>query len=253
MKKIILSSLLASLMTLPLSADFIRIEGAIGMWDADPSGTMSYNNAPKFDLQDTTGYSSENITYAWFFIKHPVPILPNVRLEYNNLGYSGTSKQGFEWAGENIGVGAHSELDLTQYDAILYYNVFDNLAWITVDLGLDVKFIQSSFDIDDPSDGYTYRGSDDLILPMLYGRTRFEIPKTNIGLEGDVKWIGYTDNDAYDIRIKVDYTFDIFAVKPMIEVGYRAFSLQVDAADFDINANANIDSAGIYYGIGLRY
>jgi outer membrane protein len=253
MRKILLSSALFSLLSLSLHADFIRVEGAVGMWNADPSGSMSYKNNPEFNLIDTLGYDSETITYGWVLIKHPVPVLPNVRLEYSDLSYSGKSKIGYTWENDTVGVGASSTLDLKQYDAILYYNLLDNTLWATADVGMDIKYVKSSFDISDPSDNYTFSGSDTIVLPMLYGRLRAEIPMTGVGLESDLKWIGYGTTDAYDFRIKADYTFDSFVLEPMVEIGYRTYMMEIDGEDYDIEANADIDFSGLYFGVGFRY
>ncbi len=253
MKKILLSTLLLSFLSMSLYADLFRIEGAIGSWSADPSGNMSYENSVTFDLQETLSYDSENITYAWILFKHPLPIVPNVRLEYSDLSYFGKSKKGFSWEGNIMGVGASTALDLKQYDAILYYNILDNTLWATVDVGLDAKFIKSSFDISDPSDGYSFSGSDSIVLPMLYGRVRAEIPMTGLGLEADIKWIGYGIADAYDIRIKADYTFDAFIVEPTVEIGYRTLVIDVESEDYDIDANMDADFSGLYLGVGFRY
>ena len=131
MKKIFLFTMLVSLNALWLQADMFRIEGAVGAWKADPGGSMNYNKSATFDLQKTLSYESKTITYAWLLFKHPVPALPNLRLEYNDLGYAGTSKRGYIWEGKSVGVGAKSALSLKQYDAILYYNILDNTFWTT--------------------------------------------------------------------------------------------------------------------------
>ncbi len=253
MKKILLSTLMVSLCSLWLYADLFRIEGAAGAWKADPSGSMNYKNSASFDLQKTLSYSSETITYAWILVKHPIPALPNLRLEYNDLGYSGVSQKGYTWEGTTVGVGAKSTLSLKQYDAILYYNILDNTFWATLDLGLDAKFIKSAFDINDPSDSYRYSASDNVVLPMLYGRLRAELPLTDIGVEADVKWIGYGSVDAYEIRIKADYTFDTFLIEPMIELGYRTLVVNIDSGDYDIDGSLDADFSGLYLGVGIRY
>ncbi|MEA2110442.1 MAG: TIGR04219 family outer membrane beta-barrel protein [Campylobacterota bacterium] len=253
MQKILLSTAAISLLLTSLSADMIRIEGAVGSWNAEPSGTMNYEGSQKFSLDDTLGYDTENITYAWLLFKHPIPIIPNLRLEYNNLGYSGISNDAFSWEGEDIGVGSTSSLDLTHYDAILYYNILDNTAWTTVDLGLGTKYIDGAFDISDPSDGYTYSSNDSIILPMIYARGRVEVPMTGLGLEADIKWIGYGGANAYDFRVKADYTLDIFIVEPLLEIGYRTLSLNIDAEDLDMNADTDIEFSGLYFGVGVQF
>ncbi len=253
MKKMLLLMMLISLSSLSLQADLFRIEGAAGAWNAEPTGTMNYKSSATFDLQETLSYDSETITYAWLLIKHPLPVLPNVRLEYSDLSYSGVSQKGYTWEGTTVGVGAQSTLELKQYDAILYYNILDNTFWATLDLGLDAKFIRASFDINDPGDNYTYSASDNVVLPMLYGRVRTEIPLTDIGVEADMKWIGYGSVDAYEIRIKADYTFDAFIVEPMVELGYRTLVVDIDSSDYDIDGNLDADFSGLYVGVGIRY
>ncbi len=253
MKNLLVCAMFVSLSSLSLNADLFRIEGAVGAWKAEPTGDMNYKKSATFDLQKTLSYESENITYAWFLIKHPVPMLPNIRLEYNDLGYSGVSQQGYTWEGTTVGVGAQSVLSLKQYDAIVYYNLLDNTFWATVDIGLDAKFIKASFDINDPGDNYTYRASDNVVLPMLYGRVRAEVPLTNIGVEADIKWIGYGSADAYEIRMKADYTFDAFILEPMLEIGYRTLVLNIDSSDYDIDGSLDADFSGLYVGVGIRY
>ncbi len=253
MKKLFISTVIVLLCSLSLYADLFRMEGAVGAWKAEPSGSMSYKDSVAFDLQETLSYDSETITYAWLLFKHPLPVLPNVRLEYSDLSYSGVSKKGYTWEGTTVGVGAQSTLSLKQYDAVIYYNILDNTFWATLDLGLDAKFIKASFDINDPSDNYTYRASDNIVLPMLYGRVRAEIPLTDIGVEADMKWIGYGSVDAYEIRIKADYTFDAFIVEPMVELGYRTLVVNIDSSDYDIDGQLDADFSGLYVGVGIRY
>ncbi len=253
MKKFLVLTILVILSSLSLHADLLRIEGAAGAWKAEPSGEMNYKKSARFDLQETLAYNSDTITYAWILVKHPIPVLPNLRLEYDNLDYSGVSKKGYTWEGTTVGVGAKSTLSLKQYDAIMYYNVLDNTFWATLDLGLDAKFIKASFDINDPGDNYAYSASDNIVLPMLYGRVRAEVPLTNIGVEADMKWIGYGSVDAYEIRIKADYTFDAFIVEPMVELGYRTLVVNIDSSDYDIDGSLDADFSGFYMGVGIRY
>ncbi|HEY9203198.1 MAG TPA: TIGR04219 family outer membrane beta-barrel protein, partial [Sulfurimonas sp.] len=142
--------------------------------------------------------------------------------------------------------------DMKQYDIIPYYNILDNTAWITLDLGLDIKIVDASYTAA-PSAPFTgYSDSVTFALPLLYVRTRVEIPATNIGLEADVKYVTTGDSTVYDVRAKVDYTLDFIpVVQPALEVGYRVQKLDIDESGVD--AKLDIDFSGIYAGLMLRF
>ena len=54
----------------------------------------------------------------------------------------------------------------------------------------------------------------------------------------------------YDVRAKVDYTFDITPIiQPAIEVGYRVQQITVDDGENQVDLNY----AGVYAGLMLRF
>ncbi len=258
MKKLLTAAALTAMMGTAAQADFLRVEMGGGIWSSDPDGTLVYKQDTGTDtplnLGDGLGYDKESLPYLWLNIKHPVPILPNVRLEYVDVDFEGTSTQSVTWDGITYGANTYTHLQLTQYDAILYYNLLDNTAWMTLDLGLDVKFVDTSYDIQDPTGTVTaYSESESLVIPLLYARTRVEIPATNFGLEADLKYIGNGDSQFYDFRAKVDYTLDFVpVVQPAIEVGYRVQKFKIDEKDAD-DVIADIDFSGMYVGLMLRF
>ena len=177
--------------------------------------------------------------------------MPNLRLEYVSIEDSGVASGQFK---DFTITSASTALsyEMKQYDIIPYYNILDNTAWITLDLGLDIKIIDASY-IAAPSGLFTgYSDSVTFALPLLYARGRVEIPATNIGLEADVKYITTGDSTAYDVRAKVDYTLDITPlIQPALEVGYRIQKLDIDESGAD--AKLDIDYSGFYVGAMLRF
>jgi len=152
--------------------------------------------------------------------------------------------------------GGKTSLDMTQYDIIPYYNILDNTAWITLDLGVDLKIVE----LDYKADGVTMVGSLDtsysdttsVVIPLAYARARVEIPATNIGLESDVKYISNGSSTVYDVRAKVDYTFDFTPlVQPALEMGYRVQKIDID--EQDVNGKMDLEFAGFYAGLMLRF
>ncbi len=253
MKKKLIVATLAALTSGIAQADFLRIEAGAGIWQSEPSGTVTDKASGSSyipSLSDDLGYQKENISYLWLNVKHPVPVLPNVRIEYTTPSFEGYTKKSFTWAGNTYGINAYSKLEMKQTDIVLYYNLLDNTFWATLDLGLDLKLVDYSYELRNPLSTYSDSGS--LPIPMLYVRTRAQIPTTNIGLEADIKYIGYGDTKLYDARAKVDYTFDIVPViQPAIELGYRTQKFKID--EDSVDTKTDFEFSGIYGGVMLRF
>ena len=237
------------------SADFIRIEGAVGGWESEPTGTISYNNNNSFDIASQAGLKKATGMYAWAYLKHPIPIVPNLRVEYADPNFSGNVAS-ITWDG-NTYAGVDNSLSLTQYDAALYYNLLDNLFWITLDLGLDIKYIDGNYNIQASSAAGSAPAVDapfSLVLPLVYGRGRVQLPFVDIGVETVLKGVTYSDNTVIDALIKVDYTMDFVPViQPGLEVGYRYQQVTLSGSALGLEADLDTTYSGLYAGIMLRF
>ncbi len=252
MNKLVSVLLLGVMFGATLLADFTRVEMGAGAWKSSPKGFSSYT-ATGITAYDVSTEKEETNPYVWILIKHPIPVVPNLRLEYVDVTTKGLATGTFK---NFTATNANTQLDLTQYDIIPYYNILDNTAWITLDLGLDIKLLDTSYQADGVTGvtggGSSYSDSALLPIPLVYTRVRFEIPGTNIGLEGDAKYIAYSDSTIYDVRVKVDYTLDFIPViQPAVEIGYRKQKYDIDEDDLD--AKLNMEFSGVYAGIMLRF
>lgn len=250
MKKVLSTLACTALFTSAAMADITRVEMGAGAWMQTPKGSATYTDGGA-DGSYTSSEKDNTETYIWALIKHPVPVLPNLRLEYVSMEDSGVASGQFK----DFDITAASttlSYDMKQYDIIPYYNILDNTAWITLDLGLDIKIVDASYTAA-PSAPFTgYSDSVMFAVPLLYARTRVEIPATNIGLEADVKYVTTGDSTVYDVRAKVDYTLDFVpVVQPTLEVGYRVQKIDIDESGVD--AKLDIDFSGIYAGLMLRF
>lgn len=252
MKKILTTLLSTAVLATIASADFSRVEMGAGAWMQTPKGDMSYtdggaNGSNVFDENEETN------AYVWMLIKHPIPVLPNLRLEYVNIDSTGVASGQFE---DFFAADSKTSLKMTQFDVIPYYNILDNTAWITLDLGLDFKVVS----LDYQADGVTINGNlnqnysdkQTIAIPLAYLRARVEIPTTNVGVEADVKYITYDGSTVSDMRAKVDYTLDFIpVVQPALEVGYRV--QKIDISSSEVKSAMNVDFAGMYVGLMLRF
>ncbi len=230
------------------NADMLRAEMGIGAWMQTPTGTISYTDGPTTGL-DTSDENNKKQLYAWLLVKHPIPIIPNLRLEYVETLNEGTATGTF--GSYTFPVSSATELSMTQIDIIPYYNILDNTGWITLDLGLDIKIIDISYEAGD-TDLVSKLPTDisSIVIPLGYLRARVQVPGTDLGVEADLKYITYSAATVYDARIKVDYTLDISpVVKPAIEMGYRVQKFELDEDELVINT----DYSGVYVGMMLRF
>ncbi|MBD3824786.1 MAG: TIGR04219 family outer membrane beta-barrel protein [Epsilonproteobacteria bacterium] len=234
-----------------LSADFLRVELGAGSWMQTPKG-MIEAEVTGVKGTDTSSETQEAKPYAWILIKHFVPVVPNLRVEYAQVLNRGTASGTFA---DFTAALSKSELSMNQIDFAPYYNLLDNTAWITLDVGADFKMIDVSYKVAGVTmNGFpnqTYDKAESVVIPMAYLRTRVQVPMTGLGVEADVKYVSYNENTVYDARAKVDYTFEITPlIQPGIEVGYRVQKYKTDQLQ---NIAADIDFAGLYAGAMLRF
>ena len=254
-KKLLSLAALTALMTTTANADLMRIEGAVGAWQTSPSGTITYDRNPSFDIVDNANFDDTTNMYAWIYLKHPIPIIPNIRLEYADPSFDGKVAS-LDWNGETY-AGVNNTLSLRQYDAALYYNLLDNTLWMTIDLGLDVKFIDGNYKIDASSvagSAPAVNESFSFVMPLVYARGRVQIPVTDIGIEVLARGMSYSDNTVVDAEIKIDYTMGFIPViQPGLELGYRYQQVKLDGGSIGLDANFDTTFSGVYGGIMLRF
>jgi outer membrane protein len=261
MKKIISTLACTAILATVASADFARVEMGAGVWSQTPSGGMSYIYGSGATVNYASDKKSDSSAYVWMLVKHPIPVVPNLRVEYTKVKDSGVITGQFKDfqlpAGLTTTTGS---LDITELDVIPYYNILDNTFWVTVDLGIDIKLLQTNYKAENVQllsnlgVNTSYDDTLSLVLPLAYVRGRVEIPGTNIGLEADGKYITYDGSTIYDARAKVDYTLDFIpVVQPAIELGYRVQKFDLKYEDGKDMTKLNIDFAGIYVGLMLRF
>lgn len=214
--------LLALPLCLSLSADFLRAEAGVGAFMSTPEGLLEPKSGDALPLEDM---NAEQNLYAWVFLKHPVPLIPNARVEYLAL---------------KTGSDAIPTFDTKELDGILYYNLLDNTFFLTVEAGIDLKYIEMSGDsVKD----------DTAMVGLLFGRVRVE-PISWLGVEAVLMTTNYGDNKGYDARLKLDYTMTFVpVVHPALEVGYRIHKLQYE---FDEGIN-KAEYSGVYVGAMIRF
>ena len=243
MKQLKLAALTASIIA-PLvfssaaSADTIfGIYAGAGSWEAEFSGEAG---DPSVTLDDL-GAKEENNKFFYIALEHPVPLIPNIKLQQNDINSKQTSTitQTFILDDTEFTAGSEvaSDLDLSYTDAVLYYEILDN--WFNLDIGVTAR--KYSGHLDAESGMATESVDVDAVIPLLYGKAQFDLPFSGLsaGIEGN--YINYSDSSLMDYSAKVSYLFDS-VLDLGVEVGYRAMTMTID----DDEVQTDIELSGPY-------
>lgn len=217
MKKLPLA--LSALLLTPIAAqaDLLGAGIGAGMWQATPSGTAALSGVTFFDADNNLKTSSNN--YAWAYINHPIPLLPNAMIEQKAFSSEKST----------------DKLTLDQLDATLYWG----LPIPMVDINFGLTFKQVSGEVV----GGATSEKIDAIIPMGYLAVHLPIPATDITLSADMKTIGYDNSSISDSSVKVRWDLIGLGVKLGVEAGYRMQSLTIDGLGVDVKTDITIDGA----------
>jgi len=241
MKKIILSTVCASLLAISAQADFLGAEAGIATWSSSMSGDIQ-DGSTSIDVEKDLGYgSSTTNSFFWAYLDHPIPLLPNVKIQQTNYTDDASNKINTKIEFNNkeytVDTNVKSEITLDQTDVIAYWRILDN--WINVDLGFNLKTIDGSVKINETNKSFN------ATIPMLYAKGRFDLPFTGLSAEADMSYISLSGNKITDMKAGIVYqtSFGLGAT-----AGVRTENLTIDDVD-DFNSDITISGAyaGVFY------
>lgn len=232
MKKLTLATTLALLSPFAAADTILGVYAGAGQWQGEYSGNAG---DPSIDVK-SLGMDEEDNNYYYIALEHPVPVIPNIKLQKTDITSEQTAviDQTFTIDGTTFTAGTEvaSDFDLSHMDIVLYYELLDN--WVNLDVGLNIRkfdghvtavseFTSESVDLDEA-------------IPMIYAKAQFDLPLTgfSLGLEGNA--INYEDNRLTDYSAKLQYMFDS-VLDVGLEVGYREMSLEIDE---DVTADVQL-------------
>lgn len=201
------------------SADIVGVSAGVYGWNPDFSGRVT-SGSTSVDLEDDLKLGNEWATQGYVALEHPIPLLPNVKLQFTELSQDATGRIDTPFDGVNGAVDV--DLDLTHTDLILYYELLDNI--VSLDLGLNVKFFDGHLNIHERAGNNSSRTDIDEILPLLYVAPSVSLPLTGLSLGAEVAGVAYSGNRLTDITARLRYEVAIFGV----EAGWRQINLEID-------------------------
>jgi len=230
------------------NADVLGFAVGAGVWNETPEGGIrKITETTDVSVKDDLFWTEESQGYLFATLEHPVPLLPNVRLNYLKLDHtgSGTPQGGFDFDGIPFSGNVANEFSIEQTDLLLYYEVLDNV--VSLDLGLNVRLLDISYSIaDDNVPSNTTSGSVSAPVPMLYGLIG-GTPWPGVLISAEGSFISYSGSTFSDFNAKIAYTTDFFVG---FEAGYRTQTIELDDVD---DTTANLDFKGPFIGAYLKF
>lgn len=239
-KRIIALAILAASASVSSQADIVGATAGAYMWKQSWDGDVKAGS-DSIDMNDDLGYDDETGKSFYVALEHPVPLLPNIRLQSTDLDITekGTLSQSYTFDGKVYAAteDVDSTTDLSHIDGTFYYEILDN--WVNLDIGLTVRMFDGEVSIK----GTSGEGSIeiDAPLPMAYVNARFELPLTGFYASGLGNVIAYGDNKVTDMTVALGYEYGVVG----IELGYRNFDVQLE----DDNEEANVTVDGYFLGV----
>ena len=251
MKKISLALVLSGALSV-LTADILSFSAGAGYWQEGVSGYIKIGDVTNYfqnkqaesDGNDNTGnfgLKDKKNPYVWLKFIHPVPLIPNIKLQYtkyDSTGYSNYISGGEIKIFEDISIpafltNATTTQTINSYDLTLFYEFNPTIADIEVGLGVDLW--QGKTKIYGTGAGETKTWVDEswtVPLPYLYGGIE-TIEFSGFSFNANVKLAKISDAHHYDYQFSLSYTADNMfdSINPFLKLGYR--NKEVYAKDGD--------------------
>ncbi len=231
----------------------VDIEGAVGGWQAWPSGGMAYQG-DDLDLKDDLDYDDETCFTARLKIGMPMAI-PNIYLMATPLEFekNTTRTEGFTFGGKAFEneTNFSSRLTMDHYDIGIFYDLpllkTFSLHRLNLEAGLNARIIDAQAVIEQDAEGERIyaKKSETIPVPMIYLGAGI-YPVERFGLEVELRGISYSDYELLSLigRLKAK------AFGPMfISGGYRYDSYDIKEDDLEID----VDFSGPFLETGLNF
>jgi len=242
MRKLTVAAASSLFLAVPFAqADVIGLGANVSYWDSDLSGRI-VNDGDEVGVDNDLNLDSSSNTNATLYFEHPIPVLPNVRLNYTSVDLSGRGQVGVSGF-DDVNGDVRSDLEIEQLDLTLYYEILDN--WVNLDLGLTARNLSAELTVREISGTDVSKTKVDGVVPMGYIAARFDLPFTGVSVGGAGNVISFDGDSLSDFNVYGQYEFALVQLR----AGYRR--LAVDYEDDDNTLDVDIDGPFISAGISF--
>ncbi|WP_163328909.1 TIGR04219 family outer membrane beta-barrel protein [Desulfurobacterium thermolithotrophum] len=243
----------------------LTIEGGGGAWREKPTGWIEYTTNTStaigtlttkthVNLKEDLHVSDKTKASGWFKIEHGIPLLPDIRVQYTPMSFSGSGFVDGSFTFGDITVNetdyVESKFEANQIDVTLYYHMpfLRTISNDKVDLkaGINVKVIDGYAEVKDITQGRKESKSATIPVPMahLSGKIR---PIDLVGFEFSGNWIGYSGSQFYEAIAETK----VYPIKHLfVGLGYRYQRLKIDNIE---DLSTDIKIKGVFAEAGFEF
>jgi outer membrane protein len=225
------------------NADILGVGANVNYWDSDFSGEV-VNKGSAVDIENDLNMDSDSNANFTAYFEHPVPLLPNVRVNYTSISESGSGKIGPEGFDDIINADVNSDLDLDQLDATFYYEVLDN--WVNLDLGLTARKFDGELIVRDQTNtANVSKTTVDAVVPMGYLAARFDLPFTGVSVGADGNFVSYSGDSLHDVNVYGQFEIAMLQLR----AGYREMAIDYE----DDDDKLDVELSGPFASVGFTF
>jgi outer membrane protein len=232
----------------PAHADtLLGVYAGTGVWQQSYSGGVR-SGITDVDIEDDLGVEDEQNDLFYAAIEHPLPVVPNLRLEHAIVEVSAatTLERSIDFNGVIFPVGLEvgTDVDLTQSDAVLYYELLDNA--LSLDVGMAGRYVDARVALTSSTQNSEAEFSG--VVPLLYTRARVDLPFGGMWFGAAAQGLGYDGNHLIDANAQVGWE-SRYGLG--FEMGWRHYDLEI--ADVDDIDHAEIEIKGPYAAFNFHF
>ena len=259
MKKLLYSALTASCLLYSNASAGVLLDAQVGAgaWMAKTSGNIAYDGG-NINLENDLGLNDSTNGYLYADINHFVPIIPNIRIERQELKTDATKATNVTFASRNFGSTTKSDIDLTQNDLILYWGIpglnILSAGILNVDFGINIKQYDGSITLTDTTTNISESVDLDFIVPMGYLAAQINPPFIPATISASTKMISYDGSELSDsmIMASIDLPIPLPLIDFRLDVGYKIQKLDI-SKDLSDDVNGNITNKGMMLGLSAKF
>lgn len=230
-----------------LADTLFGIYAGAGTWQQNYSGDIR-SGFTNIDVENELNLDEDHNNVFYLAVEHPAPVLPNFKVNYVTFNVDSesvlSSTIDFNDVIFPVDTAIATDVDIKQADALLYYELLDNV--VSLDVGFGARYMDGRFSI--VSDVNASEAEFTVVVPMLYGRSRADLPLTGFWVGGEVMGMGYSGNSLIDATAQVGWESSLGLGA---EMGWRFLGFDLDDVnDFD---RANVDVSGPYLALNFHF
>lgn len=240
-------ALTAAALAAPMAhADLIGLHAVADGWRYDGNADVAQTGTSpeRFEL------GSQTVPSLALAFEHPLPLLPNVRVQYTTLKGNDTLNSLLFKFDNKVYVGnVNFDLDASTLDLIAYYELLDNV--VSVDAGLGAKLIKGDLTASGNLNTTASTVSVNQTIPVVYASATVKLPFTGLSVNATGNGLSFDGSSISDLAAAVQYKLlDVPGFDVGLRAGYRQVHLQLDDVD-GIDADATFK--GPFLGVQAHF